>query len=668
MGVYGGLRRKHLHVGARMDLGGLVTRPRRINTERVSVFASTDTYEERQKRQADGLREFTNEDGRLFISDATLSNPYGNLSQVGHAIQGSRSSGPVMIRNNRYDTLPDWMGKLQSLNADPLTRQRLVDLQYEEDARRENIEGAGTKKKVTAKRLANPITQGKRELEPYSSQYPYKRQMKVDRTAMRDESTIPHSSLHSQQLSQSVEYRGTPPVALRKGRGSESERTVPVMPVMPIRGAVGGMVQKIQSTFGTIADFLFPLDGYQQSRADSRQHYLSHAQRTSFAQEAFVTPYSIPRTVPQHSLSSAAFQSIQSISNPQQPHRAHSEVAQMQPITVQTGTSTHATTDTVDSITRHNSVPLNVKPLTEGHSKVAGTLDTTEWVASRHAQTPYAKPLTEGYSKVADVLDVSGWVASRHGQAESSSLHTPPTRSILNLVSRDGESARNDIGPQVKGAIPVSLTVNSVPYLPSSNHRQSQSTTQGATKNVSVGSEIQGLPAMSTRAEQSTQKVPETRAQAATASAVWPELLHLERKHQDTQRELWPRGETSIHSTQKHRTVPLTNENWIPGKEIFNTAAHSTFTVDTDTHPSSMPPPVRVRNQQRASSIGISQPMEQMDAALYNEREGGVGGTSGHVNPRARGQWQERVAPFVTHLSGLTPATFRERSLFGGPR
>jgi hypothetical protein len=60
--------------------------------------------------------------------------------------------------------------------------------------------------------------------------------------------------------------------------------------------------------------------------------------------------------------------------------------------------------------------------------------------------------------------------------------------------------------------------------------------------------------------------------------------------------------------------------------------------------------------------------MEQMDAALYNEREGGVGGTSGHVNTRARGQWQERVAPFVTQLSGLTPATFRERSLLGGPR
>lgn len=288
MVMYTGLRRTHVHEGAHIPLGGYMGKPKRLLTDRVSAFASTDTYEERQKRQADGLREFTNQNERLFLSDATLRHPYGNITQVAQAMRTGEEQGPVMVRSNRYENLPDWMARLQTIHSNPITRQRLVDLQHEEESRRQAVEASHSKKTVVARRVANPTVLGKRELEPYNAQYPYKREMQVDRTPMRDESSLPRSSVLPElnmQSHVSVERHSEPVVGhhLRKHK-SDSQSSHLSVPATPPRPLLGTIMNKLQTTIGGLADFLFPLEGYHHGRAvDNRQHYLPRAQRTSFA-------------------------------------------------------------------------------------------------------------------------------------------------------------------------------------------------------------------------------------------------------------------------------------------------------------------------------------------------------------------------------------------------
>ena len=171
------------------------TKRKYIIPRRSSSYADVDTYAERQQRQADGLRGFADDEDRRFVSDATLTRPYSNRSQIANAMRSGGDSRPMMIQSNRYDELPDWMGKVRSFPSDPTARQRLSELQHHDEARQTYVEDLSTNRNLSRKRMRNPTTDGKRELEPFISQYPYKRVMRVDRTAMRDEPTIPHSSM-----------------------------------------------------------------------------------------------------------------------------------------------------------------------------------------------------------------------------------------------------------------------------------------------------------------------------------------------------------------------------------------------------------------------------------------------------------------------------------------
>ena len=202
MGVYTGIRRQHVSMASQLALNQLsTTNP--IQPSRSSSYADVDTYAERQQRQADGLRAFTADDKRHFLSDATLARPYSNRSQIANAMR-SHSGGMVesfddprmmMIQSNRYDELPEWMGRVRSFPSDPTARQRLAELQHNDEARRMYVEDSSTNRNLAGKRMRNPTVDGGRELEPFISQYPYKRVMRLDRTAMRDEPTIPHSSM-----------------------------------------------------------------------------------------------------------------------------------------------------------------------------------------------------------------------------------------------------------------------------------------------------------------------------------------------------------------------------------------------------------------------------------------------------------------------------------------
>ena len=133
MGVYSGLRRRHIHEGARLQLSNSVSRPKQGQAVRQSSFANIDTYDERQRRQADGLRGFAVNDGRCFLSDATLRQPYSNIRQVAAAIRGVPRTGniesfspDIVIRSNRFEELPDWMGRMQVYRAEPKARQRVT--------------------------------------------------------------------------------------------------------------------------------------------------------------------------------------------------------------------------------------------------------------------------------------------------------------------------------------------------------------------------------------------------------------------------------------------------------------------------------------------------------------------------------------------------------------
>ena len=191
MGIYAGLKRRHVAPGSR---GGDGLPPsKRAQYQRVSAFASTDTHDERVRRQMDGWRQFTDNTDRKFVADATLRVPYGNLTQVAGAMRnGSQqpetegftdlTAQPVMVRSNRYEVLPDWMSRMQVFRSDPVTKQRLADLHHDGEARRLQVEATPSKRISVSKRMSNPQLEGMRELEPFSARAPYERNLKPDRT------------------------------------------------------------------------------------------------------------------------------------------------------------------------------------------------------------------------------------------------------------------------------------------------------------------------------------------------------------------------------------------------------------------------------------------------------------------------------------------------------
>ena len=57
-----------------------------------------------------------------------------NLNQVKNAMRSNATmvvegyGGEPLIRNNRYDVLPDWMGRLPMQSVNPIARQRLTGI------------------------------------------------------------------------------------------------------------------------------------------------------------------------------------------------------------------------------------------------------------------------------------------------------------------------------------------------------------------------------------------------------------------------------------------------------------------------------------------------------------------------------------------------------------
>ena len=197
MVVYTGVRRRTGHYGANLALDKVVSKPKQTNIKRMSSYASTITRDQQQQFQAEGLRSFTDNANRHFVSDATLVRPYGNLAQVGAAMRGNKGTpnNNVMIRKNNYEELPEWMGRIQTLHSTPMARQRMAELQHHDEERRLRAEShPGRKRKIASSRLQKPAN---REEEPYMSQHPYVRTMIPDRSAMRDEPTVPHTSFQT---------------------------------------------------------------------------------------------------------------------------------------------------------------------------------------------------------------------------------------------------------------------------------------------------------------------------------------------------------------------------------------------------------------------------------------------------------------------------------------
>ena len=98
----------------------------------------------------------------------------------------------LVLRNNRFEELPEWMGRIPASKTEPTARQRVMELQHFDEARRLNVESAVTTRKLAGTRQLDP---GGRHTEAYMQEHPYERNMEPDRTPMRDESTLPRSSM-----------------------------------------------------------------------------------------------------------------------------------------------------------------------------------------------------------------------------------------------------------------------------------------------------------------------------------------------------------------------------------------------------------------------------------------------------------------------------------------
>lgn len=165
MGVYAGIRRAHVHNGSQLPFRYNGCQPKRDHIPRQSRFASIETDSERRLLQTEEMRAFTDDPRRRFVSDATLTVPHSSLRQVARAIHGpSASVEPYqtamhprgMVHSNRFEELPEWMGRMQTLRAEPTARQRVAELQHHDEARRLQVEASAPSRKLAGQRMRGP--------------------------------------------------------------------------------------------------------------------------------------------------------------------------------------------------------------------------------------------------------------------------------------------------------------------------------------------------------------------------------------------------------------------------------------------------------------------------------------------------------------------------------
>ena len=639
MGIYAGVKRRHVAPGA-MGTDGVP--PSKRPQSRLSAFASTDTRDERVRRQMDGWRQFTDNVDRKFVADATLRVPYGNLTQVASAMRGQQGwegftetvPEPVMVRSNRYEVLPEWMSRMQVFRSDPVTKQRLADLHHDGDARRLYVEATPSKRITASKRMANPLVEGKRELEPFSARAPYERNLKPDRTPMRDESTLPHTSAESQEIPNTMVVDRTSPAHTTplRPRNHASHNLLPETMAGSTPRVSSNNTGFMHRVMNSLADTFLPT-WLANRTPDVISTNTSAKQRVS-------------ANVPFSNIADAE-QRAHDASHTEMFHHQHQSMlpnmnAELHP-PIRTGQAHSIQHHAQRSIQDEDTAQIH-----GGHHRAAIRPETK------------VKPLPEGFAKVADILDVSTWLAIRNG--------TPITNHQPNLQATWAEQqpismARSGMEPQTtKFRTTSTRTASAHETVPSVESKNDIIPRPHVRVGYSSHHQPPEVPTTQQRTEpfRASAKVQSTMAAAATSQSQPPRHTtpwhHLPSIHQEVSAVGEIRWET-----EPIQHAPKTSNR--TGRDAFHSAmALGHETVLPTTNGGSLNG-TRLQSVPRASSTSIEHPY-QPTVLLHDERTA-VADEKEETPPRP--QWQDRVAPFATHL-GRLGANHRDPNIFGGPR
>ena len=630
MGIYAGLKRRHVAPGSR---GGDGLPPsKRAQYRRVSAFASTDTHDERVRRQMDGWRQFTDNTDRKFVADATLRVPYGNLTQVAGAMRsGSQqpetegftdlTAQPVMVRSNRYEVLPDWMSRMQVFRSDPVTKQRLADLHHDGEARRLQVEATPSKRISVSKRMSNPQLEGMRELEPFSARAPYERNLKPDRTPMRDESTLPHTSVESHEIPTTMAVHrtsDTPAMPLRR-RNQASHDLLPDTVVRSTSRVASNNTGFLHRVMNSLVETFLP--GWNANRTpDVTNRNVSHKQRVSanlpssnVVEHVRVHDASRPEMFHHHHHSVIPDMNLEE-HNPMRPWPGEST----RPHHVQRSAQDEDTAQVNGGHHRPAVRPeTKVKPLPEGFAKVADVLDVSSWLVSRNAIPTTASHQTNLQATwTTEQQTISG---ARPGMERSSTHRPPSTRAatadaiIPSVENKNGTQSRQ----------PVTIR-NATSY----HYQQPQAAARG-TEAYRAPKVQYSMATAATSVDNQSRPLPRTD----------PSLSH---HPSATRPEVSAVGEIQWAAEPIHTTPPTSNRM---GREAFH-AAMATGNESTPTATNSGVNGMRLQSVPRASSTSTEHPY-QPNALLYDER---IAGADEKTDAPPRPQWQDRVAPFATHL------------------
>jgi hypothetical protein len=674
MVVYAGVRRSQRHQGASLSVGPVAPRPKQENLRRTSQYASGVTVSQQQQFQADGIRQFTDHADRRFVSDATLTMPHSSQIQVGRAMRGAATAdgGAVVIRKNNYDELPDWMGRMSSLNSTPTTRQRMAEFQHHEENRRLHVE-SGTRRKVAATRIARPPD---REEEPFISQYPYERVMNPDRSAMRAEPTLPHASAQTVVTPPLVGENtrnvpsGSTVTNTNMGSSVAAPTTAPVQPpprgVQPAgrprvrserlvsrqavsshhdvrataRTTPGSWLQRMRGQVGLVAEYFFPGNPkpnqpYPPGPRAAATSHAAAAHSTSFPRgdhdRAMDPRPSVPNTVHLSDRGTTAVpMDIGDRVGSMPLGRGNVGTQSAHPEAFHNMPPADRDTHRVHRGSVHNTA----------YSGMASILDVSSWVATRpeHTQDPQNNtPLAQQtFPNVPLMVTGRNAIQSTHTAQPTLALDTmvDPViildRGSMNQAMDGGRpipqsapaTASSVVGQLDRSAaqpparwegFPVVTSVMSAPVV--SDDPRTQSTGPSAKTHVSAsGAYVPAVDVMVT---------PHTRMQSAGPSA---------------------------------KTQAPASGAYVPAVDVM-------VTPHTRMHPRESAATTR---RGGTASIGAAiQNMPQPVVPIGDERES----VPIHaVRKRKREAWDDRVAPFTTYLGQTTAVDGRNPNIFGGPR
>ena len=468
--------------------------------------------------------------------------------------------------------------------------------------------------------MKNPQVEGMRELEPFSARAPYERNLKPDRTPMRDESTLPHTSVESLEIPTMMGVHRTSdtpamPVRRRNQAGHDllPDTMVRFTPRVPSNktGFLHRVMNSLVETF---------LPGWNANRTpdvmnrnvSSKQRVSANLPSSNVVEQMRVLDVSRPEMFHHHHQSLIPDMNVEGYT-PMRPWPA----ASTQPHPVQHSAQDEDTAQVHGGHHRGAVRPeTKVKPLPEGFAKLADILDVSSWLVSRNATPATTHQTNPQATWTAEQQTISG---TRSGMERSSTHRRASTRAATADAITPSMENKND----TESRQPV-ITRHATSY---HQHQQPQDTTHG-TEAYHAPKVQYSMAAAATSVDDQSPPLPRTGPWVSHPSPIHHEVSAI--------------GEIQWAAEPIH-TAPQTSNRM--GREAFH-AAMATGNESTPPTTNSGVNGMRLQSVARASSTSIEHPY-QPNALLHDER---IAGADEKTDAPPRPQWQDRVAPFATHL------------------